>query len=62
VVSPILNDDGSVNRGFGSDIEYDSQGEFVALVAEVARLDGGTATVREYRPKVRRSRIPAAIT
>jgi hypothetical protein len=53
LVSPILNDDGSVNRGFGSDLEYDSQGEFVALVAEVARLDGGAATVREYLPKVR---------
>jgi hypothetical protein len=53
LVSPILNDDGTVNRGFGSDLEYDSQGEFVALVAEVARLDGGAATVREYLPKVR---------
>jgi hypothetical protein len=53
LVSPILNDDGTVNRGFGSDLEYDSQGEFVALVAEVARLDGGAASVREYLPKVR---------
>ncbi|TLY76848.1 MAG: discoidin domain-containing protein [Gammaproteobacteria bacterium] len=53
LVSPILNDDGSVNRGFGSDLEYDSQGEFVALVVEVARLDGGAASVREYLPKVR---------
>src|SRR5262249_33781716 len=38
-----------------SDIEYDSQGEFVALVAEVARLDGGAATVREYAPQVQRA-------
>ncbi|MBA8886474.1 hypothetical protein FHW12_000665 [Dokdonella fugitiva] len=53
LVSPILNDDGSVNRGFGSDLEYDSQGEFVWLVAEIARLDGGAATVRDYRPQVR---------
>jgi F5/8 type C domain len=53
LVSPILNDDGTVNRGFGSDLEYDSQGEFVALVADVARLDGGAATVRDYLPKVR---------
>src|SRR6266513_611 len=53
LVSPILNDDGTVNRGFGSDLEYDSQGEFVALVAGVARLDGGAASVREYLPKVR---------
>src|SRR5690606_16623507 len=42
----------SVNRGFGSDIEYDSQGEYIALVADVARLDGGAASVREYLPKV----------
>jgi hypothetical protein len=53
LVSPILNDDGSVNRGFGSDLEHDSQGEFVALVADVARLDGGAQSVREYLPKVK---------
>jgi hypothetical protein len=52
LVSPILNDDGTVNRGFGSDLEHDSQGEFVALVADVARLDGGAQSVREYLPKV----------
>ena len=54
-VANFLNDDGTVNRGFGSDLEYDSQGEFVALIAEVARLDGGAASVREYLPKVRRT-------
>ena len=53
MISPILNDDGSVNRGVGSELEYDSQGEFVALVADVARLNGGAATVREYLPSVR---------
>jgi F5/8 type C domain len=53
LVSPILNADGSVNRGFGSDIEYDAQGEFINLVADVARLDGGAATVKAYEPKVR---------
>jgi len=52
LVSPILNEDGSVNRGFGSDIEYDSQGEYIHLVADVARLDGGAETVRDYLPKV----------
>lgn len=52
LVSPILNEDGTVNRGFGSDIEYDSQGEFIWLVAQIARLDGGAQTVREYLPKV----------
>lgn len=53
LVSPILNDDGSVSTGFGSDLEYDAQGQFVSLVADVARLDGGAQTVREYLPKVR---------
>jgi hypothetical protein len=53
LVSPILNDDGSVNKGFGSDLEYDSQGQYVAFVADVARLDGGPQTVREYLPKVK---------
>ena len=53
LVSPILSEDGSVDRGFGSDLEYDAQGEFVSLVADVARLDGGVQTVREYLPKVR---------
>jgi hypothetical protein len=53
LVSPILNDDGSINRGVGSDLEYDSQGEFVYLVAAVARLDGGAASVRNHQPQVR---------
>lgn len=53
LVSPILNDDGTVNRGFGSDLEFDSQGEYVSFVADVARLDGGAQSVREYLPKVR---------
>lgn len=53
LVSPILNADGSVNTGFGSDIEYDSQGEFINLVADVARFGGGAASVKGYQPKVR---------
>ena len=53
LVSPILNNDGSVNTGFGSDIEYDSQGQYVSLVADVARLDGGPESVRAYLPKVK---------
>lgn len=53
LVSPILNDDGSVSTGFGSDIEFDAQGQYISLVADVARLDGGAQTVREYLPKVR---------
>lgn len=52
LVSPILNDDGTVNTGFGSDIEYDSQGEFVWLIAEIARLDGGANSVRDHQQQV----------
>jgi hypothetical protein len=55
MVSPILNEDGSVNRGFGSDIEYDSQGEYIQLVADIARLDGGPESVRDYLPAVKRA-------
>ena len=38
MVPPILNPDGSVNRGYGSDIEFDAQGEFVGIAAEVYRF------------------------
>jgi hypothetical protein len=55
LVSPILNTDGSVNRGFGADLEHDSQGEFIWLVAQVARLDGGPESVREYQDEVARA-------
>jgi hypothetical protein len=55
MISPILNDDGTVNTGFGSDIEYDSQGEFVWLIAEIARLDGGANSVRDYQSIVKRA-------
>ena len=55
LISPILNDDGSVNGGIGSELEYDSQGEFITLVADVARLNGGAASVREYLPSVRQA-------
>ncbi len=35
---PILNPDGTVNQGYGSDIEFDAQGEFVSIAAEVYRI------------------------
>jgi hypothetical protein len=38
MVPPILNKDGTVNRGYGSDIEFDAQGQFVAIAAETYRL------------------------
>ncbi len=38
LVPPILNVDGTVNRGYGSDIEFDAQGEFVGIAADVYRI------------------------
>ena len=38
LVPPILNVDGTVNRGYGADIEFDAQGEFVGIAAEVYRI------------------------
>ena len=38
LVPPILNVDGTVNRGYGGDIEFDAQGEFVGIAAEVHRV------------------------
>ncbi|MCK7576988.1 MAG: hypothetical protein MZV65_14855 [Chromatiales bacterium] len=38
MVPPILNPDGSANRGYGSDIEFDAQGEFVAIAADIHRI------------------------
>lgn len=40
LVPPILNNDGSVNDGYGSDKEYDSQGQFVHAIVEYVRLTG----------------------
>jgi hypothetical protein len=38
LVPPILNADGTVNEGYGSNIEYDAQGEFVGIAADVYRV------------------------
>jgi hypothetical protein len=38
LVPPILNPDGAVNHGYGGDIEYDAQGEFVGIAAEIYRV------------------------
>ncbi|WP_202840479.1 discoidin domain-containing protein [Luteimonas saliphila] len=55
LVSPILDEDGSINRGFGSDIEHDSQGQYILLVADIARYDGGPESVRQYLPAVKQA-------
>ena len=38
MVPPILNPDGTINRGYGSDIEFDTQGEFVGIAANIYRI------------------------
>jgi hypothetical protein len=38
MVPPILNLDGSINRGYGSDIEFDAQGEFIGIAADIYRI------------------------
>lgn len=57
LVPPILNLDGSVNRGYGSDIEFDSQGEFVGIAAEVYRVTRDRAFLDViFEPVVRATR------
>ena len=38
LVPPILNVDRTVNTGYGSNIEFDAQGEFVGIAADVYRI------------------------
>ncbi len=48
MVPPILNTDGSKNTGWGADIEYDAQGQFVYLVMEYYRLTHDETFLREH--------------
>jgi F5/8 type C domain len=58
MVPPILNVDGTVNRGYGSDIEYDAQGEFVGIAADVYRIRRDRAFLSEiFEPVVRATRF-----
>jgi len=58
MVPPILNPDGSVNRGYGSDIEFDAQGEFVAIAADTYRIGRDRAFLEAvYEPVVRATRF-----
>jgi hypothetical protein len=51
---PILNSDGSTNRGFGGDNEFDAQGEFIGIAAEVYRISGDRAFLTAiFEPVVR---------
>ena len=58
MVPPILNPDGSVNRGYGSDIEFDAQGEFVTIAADIYRMTRDKAFLESiYEPVVRATRF-----
>jgi hypothetical protein len=58
LVPPILNVNGSINRGYGSDIEYDAQGEFVGIAAEVYRVTRDREFLKAiFEPVVRATRF-----
>ena len=58
MVPPILNIDGTINRGYGSDIEFDAQGEFVGIVADVYRISRDRAFLKTiFEPVVRATRF-----
>ncbi len=51
-VPPILNNDGSINQGFGWDNEYDSQGQYVFIVMEYYRFTQDRAFLERHFDKV----------
>ncbi|HPF99560.1 MAG TPA: discoidin domain-containing protein [Kiritimatiellia bacterium] len=53
LVPPILNNDGTLNTGFGSNLEYDSQGEFVFAIMEYYRFTGDRDFLKKYYPKIK---------
>ncbi len=58
LVPPILNMDGTINRGYGNDIEFDAQGEFVGIAADIYRISGDRAFLGEiFEPVVRATRF-----
>ena len=58
MVPPILNVDGTVNRGYGSDIEFDAQGEFVGIAADVYRMSRDRVFLKSiFEPVVRATRF-----
>lgn len=52
LVPPILNQDGTVNTGFGSNLEYDSQGEFVYAIMEYYRFTGDKEFLQKHFPRI----------
>ena len=59
---PILNPDGTVNRGYGSDLEFDAQGEFVGVAADVYRITKDRAFLGAiFEPVVRATQFIEAL-
>jgi hypothetical protein len=58
LVPPILNMDGTINRGYGNDIEFDAQGEFVGIAADIYRMSRDRAFLNTiFEPAVRATRF-----
>ena len=55
LVPPILNVDGTLNRGYGSNIEFDAQGEFVGIAADVYRVTRDRTFLKRVFPAVVRA-------
>jgi hypothetical protein len=52
LVPPILHSDGSVYEGFGSNLEYDAQGQFIFIVAEAFRFSNDDAFLSRHYPAI----------
>jgi hypothetical protein len=58
LVPPILDRDGKPYKGFGGDLEYDAQGQFVGIAAEVYRITRDRAFLeRILEPVVRATKF-----
>lgn len=63
LVPPILDVDGAVNHGYGGDIEFDAQGEFVVIAAEIYRVTRDRAFLEAiFEPVVRATKFLNELT
>ena len=53
LVPPILNNNGSLNTGYGSDLEYDSQGQFIYAIMEFYRFTHDRKFLSRHFPKIK---------
>jgi len=51
-VPPILNNDGTINHGFGWDNEYDSQGEYIFAIMEYYRFTKDRAFLEKHFDRI----------